>query len=93
MFKNVISKAISLLLLVCFIPGLLLANTPHNHGNNPSPTPCDGKCGGGCKDENTDNEEPEDDDAEYCPKCGAKGITAKFCGECGAAKPEGGDAE
>ncbi|MBQ3010544.1 MAG: SPFH domain-containing protein [Methanocorpusculum sp.] len=22
-----------------------------------------------------------------CPKCGAKGITAKFCGECGAAKP------
>ena len=26
-------------------------------------------------------------DAWDCPKCGAKGITAKFCGECGAAKP------
>ena len=23
-----------------------------------------------------------------CPKCGLKGITAKFCGECGTAKPE-----
>ena len=73
MVKNVISKAISLLLLVCFIPGLLLANMPPNNGDKPPPDPvCDGNCGGGCEDENTDNEEPEDDDAEYCPKCGAK---------------------
>ena len=73
MFKNIISRAISLLLLVCFIPGLLLANMPPNNGDNPPPDPvCDGNCGGGCEDENTDEEEPEDDDAEYCPRCGAK---------------------
>ena len=29
----------------------------------------------------------ENPDTWDCPKCGAKGITAKFCGECGAAKP------
>ena len=30
-------------------------------------------------------------DTWNCPKCGAKGITAKFCGECGTAKPEAWD--
>ena len=30
---------------------------------------------------------PQSADTWDCPKCGAKGITAKFCGECGAAKP------
>lgn len=74
MFKNIMSKAISLLFLVCFIPELLLANMPPNNGDNPPPDPvCDGNCGGGCEDENTDDEDPEDDDdAEYCSRCGAK---------------------
>ena len=71
MLKNTISQAINLLLLVFFIPGLLLANMPPNNGDNPPPTPCDGKCGGGCEDEYPDEKEPEDD-AVYCPKCGAK---------------------
>ena len=30
-------------------------------------------------------------DSWDCPKCGVKGITAKFCGECGTAKPEAWD--
>ena len=71
MLKNTISQAINLLLLVFFVPGLLLANMPPNNGDNPPPTPCDGKCGGGCEDEYPDEKEPEDD-AVYCPKCGAK---------------------
>ena len=32
--------------------------------------------------------EPKAADTWDCPQCGAKGITAKFCGECGCRKPE-----
>ena len=65
MFKNIIPKAISSLLLVYFIPGLLLANMPPDNGDDPPPDPvCDGNCGGGCEDEISDEEEPEDADTD-----------------------------